>query len=443
MDMAQTSTFTESVRETPIVESSDVVVCGGGPAGVAAALGAARQGASVRLLEVAGCLGGVWTAGLLSNLIDWENKPGIMAELIAALKAADGWAGNGGVYHAEVMKHVLDRLCLDAGVKVQLHTRVVAAGLDVKRRVRVAISESKSGRQAWAGKVFVDASGDGDFAAHCGCGFDLGHPETGQIQPMSLMGIVTGLHIDAVHPFVIGPGFGYSEPWGRMMAAIQSAGVEPSYAKPTLFRIRDDLFAMMANHQYGVSALDAQQITVATMQARDEIHRIVQALRAIGGVWRDMRVVATADHIGVREGRRIHGRYTVTADDLARGARHEDAVCRATFCVDIHSLDPNRSKAFGSEGRKAVPYDIPLRALIARDVDGLLLAGRCISGDFFAHGSYRVTGNAVAMGEAAGVTAALAAQRDCLPHELAWASIDNQLARLRNQVRDPSCTSPS
>lgn len=159
---------------------------------------------------------------------------------------------------------------------------------------------------------------------------------------------------------------------------------------------------MMANHQYGVSALDGGQITAATLAARREVHALTAALRAQGGVWRDVRVVATADQIGVREGRRIHGRYTVTAEDLVPGVRHDDAVCRVTFPVDVHALDPNTGKTDSTGGLKSQPYDISLRALIARDVDGLVLAGRCISGDFFAHASYRVTGNAVAMGEAAG-----------------------------------------
>jgi len=136
-----------------------------------------------------------------------------------------------------------------------------------------------------------------------------------------------------------------------------------------------------------------------------------------------VKIVATSSHIGVREGRRIHGLYTVTAEDLRTGARHEDAVCRVTFCVDIHSTRREHGGACGSAGIRVKPYDVPLRALIARDVRGLMLAGRCISGDFFAHASYRVTGNAVAMGEAAGKVAARAAATDRLPHQVPWAEV--------------------
>ena len=124
----------------------------------------------------------------------------------------------------------------------------------------------------------------------------------------------------------------------------------------------------------------------------------------------------------MRDGRRIRGRYVVMQEDIIAGARHEDAVVRPTFGVDIHAVtaEHNETRAIKNKGIKVKPYDIPLRALIAKDVDGLMMAGRCISGDFIAHASYRVTGNAVAMGEAAGVVAALAAGSKRLPHEVAW-----------------------
>jgi hypothetical protein len=109
---------------------------------------------------------------------------------------------------------------------------------------------------------------------------------------------------------------------------------------------------------------------------------------------------------------------------LARGARHSDAVSRCYFCVDVHATNPNASKGVGNEGIQAKPYDIPLRALIARDVDGLMMAGRCISGDFIAHASYRVTADAVPMGEAAGRVAAAAAKSNRLPHEVVWPEIE-------------------
>ena len=116
-------------------------------------------------------------------------------------------------------------------------------------------------------------------------------------------------------------------------------------------------------------------------------------------------------------------------EDLVSGARHDDAVCRCTFPVDVHSTDPTKDKGIPSQGVRARPYDIPYRALIAKDVNGLLLAGRCISGDFIAHSSYRVTGDAVAMGEAAGVGAAVAARTARLPQDIPWPEIKAELSK--------------
>jgi hypothetical protein len=424
------SVHVEPERAIPVVERCDVLVCGGGPAGVAAAVAAARAGARTHLLEVHGCLGGVWTAGTLSWILDPAEKPGLMREIIQELERRSRGTWRQGAKFAadpEVMKLLLEELCVDAGVTVRLLTRVTAAGRDAGNRLAVAITESKSGRQAWAAKVFVDTTGDGDLAAQAGCGFDVGHPQTGECQPMSLIAVLAGPRYEDVRQFTT-----HERGKEQLLAELERAGVSPSYTAPTLICIRDHLFLLMANHEYGVSATDADQITRATLRARAEVHRLVAGLRSLGGVWRDLQLVSTGAQIGVREGRRIHGRYTVSTDDLLRGARHEDAICRVRFPVDVHSPDPARSKSGDVVNRvlKSQPYDIPLRALIARDVDGLLMAGRCISGDFIAHSSYRVTGNAVAMGQAAGTLAALAARSDKQPHEVPWPEVRAALERL-------------
>jgi hypothetical protein len=194
----------------------------------------------------------------------------------------------------------------------------------------------------------------------------------------------------------------------------------------------------MANHEYGINATDSAQVTEATLRARGEVHQIVRGLRKLGGPWDGIQIAATPEQIGIRDGRRIRGRYVVTANDLVRGTEQDDGVVRAAFPVDIHALtaDENKKAAYGNAGVKVKPYDIPLRALIARDVDGLMMAGRCISGDFIAHASYRVTGNAVAMGEAAGAVAALAAIGKKRPHEITWA--EGRAAVVRARSAEPS-----
>jgi len=415
----------EPARNTPVVAESDVVVCGGGPAGVAAAVAAARGGAKTLLVEAHGCLGGIWTAGLLAYLLDTNNKQGILREILQRIAEVESQASGSPARLStccdpEIVKIVLERMCAEAGVGVRYHTRVCAAAVDRSRQNRLthAIAESKSGREAFAGKVFIDCTGDGDLGALAGCRFQVGHPETGLCQPMSMICLLTGLVPSEVQPYFRENSGDWAGPKDRLRGEMEKGGHSPSYAKPSLFRVRDDLFLLMANHEYQVRGTNADDVTAATLRARAELHNLIDGLRSLGGVWKNARIVATAEQIGVREGRRLAGLYEVSADDLREGRKHDDAVCPVTFGVDVHALDPNKEKGIEKAGFRTRPYDIPLRALIAKDVRGLMMAGRCISGDFLAHSSYRVTGNAAAMGEAAGRVAAAAATADRLPEEI-------------------------
>jgi hypothetical protein len=430
---ADVQTYREPARDIPIAGQADVFVCGGGPAGVSAALAAARAGAKTRLVEVHGCLGGIWTAGLLVWILNYRDKPGMMQVFAKELERRGAARDYGGALacDVEVMKLMLEDLCEEAGVEIMLHTRVAAAAVDDQKRLRLAVTESKSGRRAYAGKVFIDATGDADLAVQAGCGWDFACPETGRGQPMSLIVLFAGVEIEQIARFVRG----WSEPRGQgnpkmsLLAELRRAGVDPSYSTPAIFYLRDGLFCMMANHEYGVRGFREEDVTAATLRARAENHRMIDALRSLGGPWKNIFLCATAEQIGVRESRRVHGLYTVSTKDLVEGARHEDAVCRVNYPVNVHSIDPTDSRSATQTGLRAKPYDIPLRALIARDVEGLMMAGRCISGDFIAHSSYRVTGNAVALGEAAGAAAAVAAQTGRLPQEVPWPEIAAALGR--------------
>lgn len=429
----------EPAREVPVVAESDVIVCGAGPAGIAAAIAAARCGVKVRLLEVHGCLGGIWTAGLLSWILDAGNKRGLIREIIDRLRQRNAiavypeGAGSAVGYRPEIMKLVLEEMVQEAGIRVQLFTRVCAAQLGEAKQLQAVITESKSGREAWRGRVFIDATGDGDLAAFAGCRFDYGGEEGGPAQPMSMLAILVGLDPEGVKLFVRGLAepAGERNPKGRLLEEIRRGGHDPSYHGPTLFYLGHGLFCLMANHEYRISALNAGEITGATLRARAEVHRIVEALRSLGGPWKDIQIVATNEQIGVREGRRPYGLYRLTADDLRNGTRHEDAVCTVTFPVDIHSPDPEKGKGIATRSFRSQPYDIPYRSLLPADVNGLLFAGRCISGDFVAHSSYRVTGNSAAIGEAAGVAAALAAMHGCDPKDVPWTEIETQRQRLQ------------
>ncbi len=422
--------FAEPGRELPLVSDADVIVCGAGPAGVAAAITAARGGARVRLFEWRGCVGGVWTAGLLGYLLDF-NKPGFAQELERKLDERGirrGKSKSSITYEPEGMKLLLEDLLVEAGVKFQLHTRVAAAYRD-GRRLATMVTESKSGREAWRAPIFIDTTGDGDLGALAGCEWEIGEARDCPCQPMSLNALLVVKDATQLKPMLHDEDPKCKD---NFLAEIRRAGFFPSYSKPTLWQVRDNLLLVMMNHEYGVKPFDAAEVTAATVRARSEMNRIVNGLRALGGIWEGVQLVATAEQIGVRDGRRIRGRYVVTAEDVIAGVRHDDAVVRPTFSVDIHALSAefNKSAAYGNAGIKVKPYDIPLRALIARDVDGLLMAGRCISGDFIAHASYRVTGNATAMGEAAGAVAALAAKSARLPHEVEWSEAVALLTKL-------------
>ena len=424
--------FAEPARNIPLANDCDVIVCGAGPAGVSAAIMAARAGAKVRLFEWRGCLGGIWTAGLLGYFLDFD-KPGFAKELrdkLTEREARANTASNSAFsYDPEALKLLLEELCVAAGVKFQYHTKVSAAFRE-GNRLSTIVTESKSGRQAWRAPVFIDSTGDGDLGYLAGCGFEIGMAEDCPCQPLSLNALMLVKDVEALREFVR---FGQPNPGenskgdkkSKIKAALIKAGHSPSYGAPTMWHVRDNLIFAMLNHEYGIKPWDAAEMTAATVRARAEMNLMAAQLHKLGGPWEGIRIVATAEQIGVRDGRRIRGRYTVVTDDLARGARHDDAVARVTFGIDVHAVtaDANKKHAVMPKPVEMQPYDIPLRALIARDVDGLLLAGRCISGDFISHSSYRVTGNAVAMGEAAGITAALAAKSKRMPHEVEFGEV--------------------
>lgn len=447
--------FVEPDREIPLDDTADVVVAGGGPAGVACAVTAARGGLKTVLLESRHCLGGVWTGGLLAYVFDFD-KSDVGWEIIRRLDElgarridrpppGEGGHQNGPIrpkeynlaqdwaYEPEYMKIVCEEMCAEAGVRVLLGHSVASAYRTASGRdIDTVVTESKSGRRAWRARRYVDCTGDGDLAFFAGCGFDIGRTADGTGQPSSLNALVVVKDASAITPYVSNePAMWSYTPWPgatdgrrttnhhaatlRILADMRRSGVEPSYGTPTLFRVHSNLLMFMVNHEYATRLDDAEAISSATMRARSEIHRLAAALAKLSGPWEGFRVAYTAEALAHRDARRIHGRYTLTEDDVAAGAKFPDAVTVSRFGIDVHPKDAEENRKFAGGydlGRTFHPFEIPLRACRAKDVDNLYMAGRNISGDFISHASYRVTGSAVAMGE--GVGRALAAEKKAL-----------------------------
>ncbi len=390
-------------------QSYQVCVCGGGPAGVCAAIASARTGAKTILIERNGMLGGIWTAGLLSWILDCSNKNGVLRELMTKLeKEGHGRFARGGNFLAEPeqTKLAIEEMCIEAGVEILLYTPIIGAKVSEDGRVTSVVCLDRTETFEVSADVFVDCTGDGDLAYFAGCSYTYGDGD--RAQPMSLIALVDGIDAKEAREFDNAEPYPKGAPnaKSRMLTYMRSLGVNPSYGSPSFWHIADGLWLVMTNQEFGYRPDSTAELTKATLHARRELAAQVNALKQSGGVWRNIRLLATAPTIGVRESRRILGEYVLTDEDLINGARFDDAVCDVTFGIDIHPTAATRTFAEECGKLRAKPYQIPLRSLIAKERKNLLMAGRCISGSFGAHSSYRVSGDAAATGEAAGRYAA-------------------------------------
>ena len=346
-------------------------------------------------------------------ILDHKNKTGVLAEIRNLCLERGGMIHASGALSCptEALRLLLEELLEDAGVQLRYGTLVTGVQLEGKRLTHV-VTESKSGTEAWQGKCFIDCTGDGDLAALAGCSFEFGG-EDGNTQPSSFIGIVCGLDPNEVSEYLASNG---GKP--KFKALMESHGVYPSYGMPSLFHLGQGVFALMSNHGYKVNAIDADNLTRKVIEGRRELHTHVNFLRSLGGIWRNIALAGSSDNLGVREGRRIKGVEYVDWKHLGSGTRCPNAVCRATFCVDVHAPDPAKGNVIAQQKVSTKPYDIPWGALVSAERENLLMAGRCISGDFIAHSSYRVTGNSVPLGEAAGFGAAISIKENILPSEV-------------------------
>ena len=392
---------------------TDVLIIGGGVGGTMAAIAAARKGVEVTLIERGGCLGGMWTAGLVGMTLDSGYKEGLLSEFLTKVYR-EKEKNIATIF--EIQKFILEDMCRESNVHICLHSQVCSVEVS-DRQIRSVQVITKSGLIEFEAKIVIDATGDGDVAAMAGCGFEYGRPSDGKAQPMSMIALVSGIGEEA-KAYISYPKEPFWDARNRLKEVLDRVGASYSIGCPSIQPLCGDIYILSANQEYGKSGCNVDELTEATLNARAEIYRMVRDLK-LGApeIFENLALVATPECIGVREGRRIHGRYTITVEDMIAGKRHEDAVCLVRYWVDIHSLENDGGKGFTDDGVKAQPYDIPFRALLPKDIDNLVLAGRCISGDFYAHASYRVAGDMAPVGEAAGRMAAKAVMEHKLPYE--------------------------
>lgn len=389
--------------------SADIIVAGGGPAGIGAAITAAKLGKKVLILEAGNYLGGIWTRSHLTCVMDFGRSE-VAKDIIKRLDARDArtprratMLESNFLFEPEVMKLILEEMCDEAGVKYIYSCPVVAVEKDSSGRlVKAVFTESKAGRQRWTADAFFDTTGDGDLAVKAGCGYDFGgeNPEDND-QPASSHAMVTIDDDTKIREFFVN----YYTPDGKNVGRPKVRFREyvhqnnPAPAAPILARIRKNLLALSCGFEYGLKVDDPEAITKATVHARRELFGLVDSLLALDPErWKGLRIVATSEQIGQRASRRIHGRYTITNEDIETGATFDDAVAWSNSSIDVHATKKGESYNVNPDF-KSKPFQIPFRACCAKDVDNIYMAGKCISGGFYPMSSYRMTGNAVEMGE--------------------------------------------
>ncbi len=419
----------------------DVAVCGGGIAGVCAAVSAARNGARVVLVESGGYLGGTVTAGLMENLLDVANKRGIIQELqdflnernMTCVKVGErtdesGKYFPGPLIDEEGTKYFLDKICHDAGVTVLFHSMLCAVDHS-QGHIRSIMICTKCGNYALDAAVYVDASGSGALAAMAGCGWECGEPKNGKTHPASMDVNVTGL------PKNFNGTSRIPELQKYYIEQMEGLGIHTTGSQGKIVRKPDEnVWGTGINFVYDVKPDDIYSLSRGTYEGRKEVFEVVQAYKQVAG-FENIRLNKTNDHLGIREGRRVFGVYRISDQDILEGKRFEDGVVLVTAGVDVHKLT-NDDTPECSRGYRTKPFHIPYRALLPRDCDNLLLAGKCISGDFYPFSAYRMICNMAGTGEAAGYAAALCVKKGILPSEVDGKEVSRYMQPYLNEPEE-------
>jgi hypothetical protein len=454
---------------------SDVVVAGGGTAGIVAAVASARMGAGTLLVEQSGGLGGTSTRGLMNCFVTFHDAAGrqavrgIAQEIVDRLVRAGGSAGHTRdtmgecvtrvLFDPAVLEHVLFEMAAEAGVELLLNTAVVDVLTEGSRLIGLVI-HNKGGLQIVTCRACVDASGDGDVAAAAGAPYDKSPPA--QMQPITLMFRLGGVDVLEWSRFlrtrpkdfelthipddVLAEGLGilsltYHEPFrdavrrGELPDGISG---EQVWLLCSRDEARSGVVTVNGTRAEGLDGTDPRDLTRAAMLTRRQAAGLTAWLRAGMPGFARCYIHSTAQHLGVRETRRIRGEYVLTRDDVLGAVTFADAVAKGATPIDIHGGEAAKGENYWIKTAEAgiLAYDVPYRSLLPLDVEGVLVAGRCISSTHDAHGATRMQPVAMATGQAAGTAAALAARLGIAPRALDVTALQDALVRAGQVIRN-------
>lgn len=454
----------EAAKILPIAASTDVLVLGGGVAGLSAALAAARTGAKVLLVERGNCLGGTATAGMMALFYTpYRCAHGIPKQIIDRLIVAGGaFPGEVISLDHEIFKGIAFEMAVEAGVRLLLHTICADVILDGDR-VRGVVIENKGGRQALVGQVMVDASGDADIAARAGAPTVKGREVDGKMRPMTLLFRLGGVDVETMLQYVHEHPEDFSKDPNQMMLDVEGKNIRifgffslvgrakaegSLYPDCHYFRVESvfpERGTLLVNtiRIYNVDGTNPEDITRAEMEARRQQRLLVEFVRKYVPGFTRAYVLDSGSHIGVRETRRILGEYVLTEEDIIRQVAFPD-----TIGIDSNRQNPKgpRHSPDGMEGAPSdtetrlqmaslFTYEIPYRCLLPQRVGGLLVAGRAISSNHEADGYTRNQPACMVTGQAAGVAAAMAARQGILPRQVSVPALQAALRTIGAKLR--------
>ena len=415
----------EPKKKVPIVEDVDVLVVGGGMAGVGAAVASGRRGLKTLLVEYFGCLGGNGTSGMVNNFCGYTtsgpNKvqivQGIGGEIHKSLFQRNGVSSmESYTFNPEILKMVLDEATAEANVKLLYYTQVVDSIVE-KNVIKGVFIENKGGRQAILAKRILDCSGDGDVCASAGAPFELGDGKGGFLacdMVFHVVNVASNFNPSAVNPAAAEAIKSGEYKITRPQAIIQNIMIPGAY------------WVNWAGVPRSVNGIGPDDLTQASIDGRKVVRELRRFLRDRIAGMENAEVIDTAPKIGLRETRRVMGGHLLTGEEVLGGTKFKDGIGACAW--PIETVDPvkGRKFVFLKDGEF---YTIPYRCLVPQKVENLLMAGRFVSCNHEAQASARVMGPAVVMGQAIGTAAALSIKKEVSPRDLDVTLLQKDLAK--------------